>query len=168
MPGLVPGIHVFIAARAKTWMAGTSPAMTSVERLPLRQHTERVQVGFQNRLLLLALVDVLLAQPHHRAQRFHIVAVALGLGIDVAHVIGDRLLFFFQPLDALDEGLELILRETMRGLFVLGGGGSGGGGSSGHQLLPRDSSRRRTTAPARSPAPEARSLFAEAFEVTRG
>jgi hypothetical protein len=27
MPGLVPGIHVFLLA-AKTWMAGTSPAMT--------------------------------------------------------------------------------------------------------------------------------------------
>jgi len=27
MPGLGPGIHVFVAA-AKTWMAGTSPAMT--------------------------------------------------------------------------------------------------------------------------------------------
>ncbi|MGF6311293.1 hypothetical protein ABIB82_005510 [Bradyrhizobium sp. i1.8.4] len=27
MPGLVPGIHVF-ASRRKTWMAGTSPAMT--------------------------------------------------------------------------------------------------------------------------------------------
>src|SRR5258708_497432 len=27
MPGLVPGIHVFLDA-AKTWMAGTSPAMT--------------------------------------------------------------------------------------------------------------------------------------------
>jgi hypothetical protein len=27
MPGLVPGIHVLAAAR-KTWMAGTSPAMT--------------------------------------------------------------------------------------------------------------------------------------------
>src|SRR6185369_15225763 len=26
MPGLVPGIHVFL--RPKTWMAGTSPAMT--------------------------------------------------------------------------------------------------------------------------------------------
>jgi hypothetical protein len=26
MPGLVPGIHVFLDA--KTWMAGTSPAMT--------------------------------------------------------------------------------------------------------------------------------------------
>jgi len=27
MPGPVPGIHVFLAV-AKTWMAGTSPAMT--------------------------------------------------------------------------------------------------------------------------------------------
>jgi hypothetical protein len=33
MPGLVPGIHVFkrIMAR-KTWMAGTSPAMTAVDQ----------------------------------------------------------------------------------------------------------------------------------------
>ena len=30
MPGLVPGIHVFLAFRwGKTWMAGTSPAMTT-------------------------------------------------------------------------------------------------------------------------------------------
>jgi hypothetical protein len=29
MPGLVPGIHVFLSA-AKTWMAGTSPAMTKL------------------------------------------------------------------------------------------------------------------------------------------
>jgi uncharacterized protein len=28
MPGLVPGIHVF-ASKRKTWMAGTSPAMTN-------------------------------------------------------------------------------------------------------------------------------------------
>src|SRR5262245_8795042 len=28
MPGLVPGIHVLGAAERKTWMAGTSPAMT--------------------------------------------------------------------------------------------------------------------------------------------
>jgi hypothetical protein len=33
MPGLVPGIHVLGAAR-KTWMAGTSPAMTM--RMPQR------------------------------------------------------------------------------------------------------------------------------------
>jgi len=31
MPGLVPGIHVFrLYLRTKTWMAGTSPAMTNV------------------------------------------------------------------------------------------------------------------------------------------
>jgi hypothetical protein len=30
MPGLVPGIHVLLTA-SKTWMAGTSPAMTSFD-----------------------------------------------------------------------------------------------------------------------------------------
>jgi hypothetical protein len=31
MPGLVPGIHDLITvAAAKTWMAGTSPAMTVI------------------------------------------------------------------------------------------------------------------------------------------
>jgi hypothetical protein len=30
MPGLVPGIHVFLWCAAKTWMAGTSPAMTTL------------------------------------------------------------------------------------------------------------------------------------------
>jgi hypothetical protein len=28
MPGLVPGIHVLSSLSKKTWMAGTSPAMT--------------------------------------------------------------------------------------------------------------------------------------------
>jgi hypothetical protein len=32
MPGLVPGIHVFVSTN-KAWMAGTSPAMTR-NRLP--------------------------------------------------------------------------------------------------------------------------------------
>jgi hypothetical protein len=31
MPGLVPGIHVLVALKpGKTWMAGTSPAMTRI------------------------------------------------------------------------------------------------------------------------------------------
>jgi hypothetical protein len=31
MPGLVPGIHVVAKVeREKTWMAGTSPAMTNI------------------------------------------------------------------------------------------------------------------------------------------
>ena len=29
MPGLDPGIHDFLAFAAKTWMAGSSPAMTA-------------------------------------------------------------------------------------------------------------------------------------------
>jgi hypothetical protein len=28
MPGLVPGIYVFVSAPIKTWMAGTSSAVT--------------------------------------------------------------------------------------------------------------------------------------------
>ena len=31
MPGLVPGIHVLAPAVRKTWMAGSSPAMTANE-----------------------------------------------------------------------------------------------------------------------------------------
>jgi hypothetical protein len=34
MPGLVPGIHVFLNfIVVKTWMAGTSPAMTTLDSL---------------------------------------------------------------------------------------------------------------------------------------
>ena len=29
MPGIVPGIHVFVLQEMKTWVAGTSPAMTA-------------------------------------------------------------------------------------------------------------------------------------------
>src|SRR5215470_12781905 len=48
MPGLVPGIHVLAAERkkAKTWMAGTSPAMTSYETFGRgRVVRMRTQVG---------------------------------------------------------------------------------------------------------------------------
>jgi hypothetical protein len=31
MPGLVPGIHDFAREERKTWMAGSSPAMTNRE-----------------------------------------------------------------------------------------------------------------------------------------
>jgi hypothetical protein len=36
MPGLVPGIHVSFFAASKTWMAGTSPAMTKKLRRVVR------------------------------------------------------------------------------------------------------------------------------------
>ena len=85
------------------------------------QHSQRLHVGFQDGFLFRPLVGVLLAQAHDGAQRLDVEAVALGLGIDVADVVRDGLLLFFQPLDALDDGLELIFREFGRGLFLDGG-----------------------------------------------
>jgi hypothetical protein len=41
MPGLVPGIHVF--SGKKTWMAGTSPAMTSTARRHIENHAFQAQ-----------------------------------------------------------------------------------------------------------------------------
>jgi hypothetical protein len=29
MPGFTPGIHAYLGMQIKTWMAGTSPAMTT-------------------------------------------------------------------------------------------------------------------------------------------
>src|ERR1700674_2396233 len=93
------------------------------------QPSPRLHVGFENGLLLGALVGVLLAQTHDRAQRLDVEAVALGLGVDVANVVGDGLLLLLQPLDTLDDGLELIFCESCRGLFL------DGSGRGGHRVL---------------------------------
>ena len=79
--------------------------------------------------MLGALVGVLLAQAHDGAQRLDVVAVALGFRIDIANVVGDGFLLLLQPLDPLDNGLELILGKSRRGLFL------DGGSSGGHRVL---------------------------------
>src|SRR5262249_54896542 len=87
------------------------------------QHAGRMHVVLENRLLLAPFIGILLAQPHDHAQRLDVKAIGLGFGINVANVVGDRFFLFLQPLDALHEGLQMILREA-------GGGpihGSGGG-----------------------------------------
>ena len=98
----------------KTWMAGTSPAMTRFDsgKSALVRHPQRVQVGFENLLLLAALVGIQLAQAHDRAQRLGIEAGAFRFGIHVADVVGGRLLLFLEALDALDDRFELILGEA--------------------------------------------------------
>src|SRR5207253_4199169 len=60
------------------------------------------------RLGLLALGIVLLAQADQRAERLGIEAVGLGFRVDFLDVIGERLLFFLEPLDALDDRLQLV------------------------------------------------------------
>ena len=103
-----------------------APRKAAWRRLPAEtpagsQHPERLHVGLQDGLLLHALVRILLAQTDNGAQRLDVVAVALAFGIDVANVVRDRLFLFFQPLDALDDGLELVLGKSRCGLFLDGG-----------------------------------------------
>jgi hypothetical protein len=43
MPGLVPGIHVL--AVSKTWMAGTSPAMTQSSYSAGKQKASHTRIG---------------------------------------------------------------------------------------------------------------------------
>ncbi len=54
MPGLVPGIHVYAShVQRKTWMAGTSPAMTGSEsNVPECRLRSKFQVprGFTRRV----------------------------------------------------------------------------------------------------------------------
>jgi hypothetical protein len=48
MPALVAGIHVFtVCVKPKTWMAGTSPAMTAgyARSAPLEPHAGLIAVG---------------------------------------------------------------------------------------------------------------------------
>ena len=49
MPGLVPGIHVF-AHRSKTWMPGTSPAMTEMDSARLKRSIRQTIALFDNDL----------------------------------------------------------------------------------------------------------------------
>ncbi len=52
------------------------------------------------------------SQADHLAHDLGVEAGALGLGIDLADVVGQRLLFFFKALDALDEGTQMLFGEA--------------------------------------------------------
>ena len=58
-------------------------------------------------------------------KRLHVEAGALGFRINITDVVGDCFFFLFETFDTFDEGLELILGETVSGLIVFGSGGSG-------------------------------------------
>src|SRR5204863_2345669 len=76
----------------------------------LRQ-AERLAIGLQHRVLLLARMRLHLPQAHDHSHDLGVVAVGLGLGVDVANVVRDALLFLFQALDALDEQSQLVGRD---------------------------------------------------------
>ena len=93
------------------------------------QHPQRLHIGFQDCFLLGAFIGVLLAQANDAAQRLDVEAVALGFRVEVADIVGDRVLFLFQPLGPLDDGLELVFSELGRGRFLHSGG------RGGHRVL---------------------------------
>src|SRR5688572_2804230 len=59
MPGLVPGIHALLGQESKTWMAGTSPAMTEERLQPSKD--------FRTEELLAAVVADLIGDVRHVA-----------------------------------------------------------------------------------------------------
>src|SRR5215467_5847967 len=82
-----------------------------------------MQVGLEDRLMLLAFIGVLLAHANDDTQCFGIKAVGLGFRVDVADIVGDGLFLLFEPLNALDEGFEVVLGNAGGGhaLWLLGG-----------------------------------------------
>src|SRR5690349_4513472 len=60
-------------------------------------------IGFQDCILFLPCVRFHFPQAHNHPHDLGIVAVRLGLRIDVPNIVGDALLFFLEPLNSLDE-----------------------------------------------------------------
>src|SRR5436190_3466520 len=89
MPGLVPGIHALLSwLQHKTWMAGTSPAMTNQFRSlspsqPFRDALLRIgarfRVGTNMALLRQACVG---AAPDRVQRKVRAVEIVIGAGID--------------------------------------------------------------------------------------
>ena len=80
---------------------------------------ERGEIEVEDRFLLDPLVAVLFSDRDDLAHDPGIEAVGLRFAVDVLDIVGERLLFFLEPLDALDEGAQ------MPGVDVRGSGRSG-------------------------------------------
>ena len=76
--------------------------------MPSGALTDGLQIEVEDRLLLGPLIGVALADGDDLAQHLDVVAVALGLGVDLLDVVGDGLLLFLETLDALHDALELV------------------------------------------------------------
>src|SRR5690606_36887207 len=78
------------------------------------EHAERMEVGLQHGLLLLAILPALLAQAQNLAQGLDVEAERLGLGELVPDVVRYGLLLVLEPLELLDELAQLLLRRGLQ------------------------------------------------------
>ena len=95
MPGLVPGIHVFryVAAR-KTWMAGTSPAMTArfERQLPIHMTSRTATLIGLTAILMWSLLSVLTVATG-KIPAFQLAAMTFAIGA----AVGFRQLHLSRP-----------------------------------------------------------------------
>src|ERR1700722_15019455 len=92
----------------------------------------RREIEVEQRLLFVALVLILFAQAKDFLQHFHVEALSLGLGEDFFLALIQRLKFFVDVLNTLDERQNTITRNSNRvGHAVPLCGGSKGYGGEG-------------------------------------
>ena len=77
----------------------------------MRGTLDGLQIGLQQRLQLVALLLILLADPDHLAKNLDVEAVALGFQVDLLLGFGELLDLVFDVLDPLDDGAQLIARN---------------------------------------------------------
>ena len=120
MPALVAGIHVFLVA-AKTWMAGSSPAMTDMTKLyPLL----RCALGSLGKFLhhAVALEFRQIVHKQHAVEMVDLVLAAgseQALGVFLVHLaveIGEAKAHLRRPLDLL-----VIFGNRQAALLIYGG-----------------------------------------------
>ena len=73
---------------------------------------EGVEIDFEQRLVLVALVCILLAQPDDLTQDLDVKAVALCFGVNFLFVVVQSLDVFLNPLDTLNKSPQLIAGDS--------------------------------------------------------
>src|SRR3546814_837939 len=75
---------------------------------------ERGLVRFEQRFGFLTRVLFHPPQPDDRTHRLYVIAVGLGFGVHILHIVGDTLFFLLEALHALDEEAQLFSRNISR------------------------------------------------------
>src|SRR6185437_4709073 len=96
------------------WSASMAAAIAPLFRGFAPAHAERAHIGFEQRLLLVEIGLVHFPDLHDLPHDLDLEAVRLGLRIDVANIVGERLLFFLEALDPLDERFQALSGDPAR------------------------------------------------------